>query len=579
MLNDKIIKKILTANLILNETDYKKYLQKAEKLKQPILDYLINKKILDEELIFQNIAKSLQLPYIDLKGKNIRQDILFLIPEPIAASHELIAFDKEKEILKIACCYDPDDLQTLEFIKKKTGMAYEIYLASKTSIKSVLKQYHQSIESEFKNLGAETNLSGDDSDIKLKELAQDLPVVRIVNTLLEYAIFEGASDIHIEPLEKELVIRYRIDGILHQVMSLPKNLQPGIAARIKILANLKLDEHRLPQDGRFKIEMKDYKISFRVSTLPIFDGEKIVLRLLNENSQLLNLEDLGLAGYDLKKLKQAIKKPHGMILVTGPTGSGKTTTLYAILNTLNTSKINISTIEDPIEYRMPHINQSQTNTKIGFTFANGLKSLLRQDPDIIMVGEIRDLETAEIAINSAMTGHLVLSTLHTNEAAGTLPRLLDMGLVSFLIASTTNIIIAQRLVRKICKNCIMSFTLDEKTAQNLNENFNIAELMKIMENTGAINISLTKQKFSSFLFFKGKGCHKCANTGYKGRIGIYEILEITPEIINLILKRASTSEIKQKAIAQGMVTMTQDGFIKAKAGITTIEEVLRVTKE
>lgn len=579
MLNDKIIKKILTANLILNETDYKKYLQKAEKLKQPILDYLINKKILDEELIFQNIAKSLQLPYIDLKGKNIRQDILFLIPEPIAASHELIAFDKEKEILKIACCYDPDDLQTLEFIKKKTGMAYEIYLASKTSIKSVLKQYHQSIESEFKNLGAETNLSSDDSDIKLKELAQDLPVVRIVNTLLEYAIFEGASDIHIEPLEKELVIRYRIDGILHQVMSLPKNLQPGIAARIKILANLKLDEHRLPQDGRFKIEMKDYKISFRVSTLPVFDGEKIVLRLLNENSQLLNLEDLGLAGYDLKKLKQAIKKPHGMILVTGPTGSGKTTSLYAILNTLNTSKINISTIEDPIEYRMPHINQSQTNTKIGFTFANGLKSLLRQDPDIIMVGEIRDLETAEIAINSAMTGHLVLSTLHTNEAAGTLPRLLDMGLVSFLIASTTNIIIAQRLVRKICKNCIMSFTLDEKTAQNLNENFNIAELMKIMENTGAINISLTKQKFSSFLFFKGKGCHKCANTGYKGRIGIYEILEITPEIINLILKRASTSEIKQKAIAQGMVTMTQDGFIKAKAGITTIEEVLRVTKE
>ncbi len=360
-------------------------------------------------------------------------------------------------------------------------------------------------------------------------------------------------------------------------MTLPKNVQSGIIARIKILSNLKVDEHRLPQDGRFKISSKEYKVSFRVSIIPIFDGEKIVMRLLNEKAQILNLEQLGFQPKSLAIVKRNIKKPHGMILVTGPTGSGKTTTLYTILNILNTPEVNISTVEDPVEYRMPRVNQSQINPKIGFTFANGLRALLRQDPDIIMVGEIRDEETAEIAVHSAMTGHLVLSTLHTNDAVTTLPRLADMGIPSFLIATTTNIIIAQRLVRKICPNCIQSYNLDKQTIEDLKKYLNVENLLKTLIEEKAI--ASAEKGLESILFYRGKGCKKCNGTGYKGRIGIYEILEITEEVSKLILKKANPSEIKKQAEKQNMLSVIEDGFIKAKNGITTIEEVMRVTKE
>jgi type IV pilus assembly protein PilB len=395
--------------------------------------------------------------------------------------------------------------------------------------------------------------------------------------MLEYAIFENASDIHIEPQENDLIVRYRIDGRLKQVMTLPKNTQSGIIARIKILSNLKIDEHRLPQDGRFTITSKDYKVAFRVSILPVYDGEKAVLRLLNESAQVLTLEQLGLQPRPLEILKRNIKKPHGIILVTGPTGSGKTTTLYTVLNILNKPEVNISTVEDPIEYRMPKINQSQVSPKIGFTFANGLRSLLRQDPNIIMVGEIRDNETAEIAANAAMTGHLVLSTLHTNDAVTALPRLGEMGVPSFLIASTTNILMAQRLVRKICLHCIQSYTLSKAAVEDLNKQFNVEYILKTLEREGAIMSAATP--IESLLFYRGKGCKQCNHEGYKGRIGIYEILEVTHEVADLILNKGTTEDLRRAAQKQGMLTMAEDGFIKAKYGITTIEEVLRVTKE
>ena len=390
-------------------------------------------------------------------------------------------------------------------------------------------------------------------------------------------MFEGASDIHIEPQEKEVIVRYRIDGILRPVMTLPKNILSGIVARIKILSNLKLDEHRLPQDGRFKIDDKNYNISFRVSTIPVYDGEKLVLRLLDENNQLLHLEDLGFRDSDLQKIKHSIERPHGMILVTGPTGSGKTTTLYSILNQLNTQEVNIATIEDPIEYRMPHINQSQVNPKINFTFASGLRALMRQDPNIIMVGEIRDQETVEIAIHGAMTGHKVLSTLHTNDAPGTLPRLLDMGVIPFLIVSTVNMVMAQRLVRKICQYCIMSYNLDKEAIKQMSDQFDVQSFMELLHREG---LAEEKDKgVGTLLFYKGKGCKKCGETGYKGRIGIYEILEISEEIKQLIVNKAHTNDISKKAREQGMTIMLEDGLIKAKNGITTIEEVLRVTRE
>ncbi len=577
MLNSTVIKKVLLSQKLIDQKTFEKLQQQSEKEGTNLQELVLDQKIISEEALYEAAAQQLNLFFINLKGKVIRKDILFLIPEPIAQTHNVIAFDLEDELLKIATI-DPSDLQTLEFIKKKTGLKLEVYLTVPNSIKEALNQYHKGLKAEFNDItsisenGEATSTSQD-----LKELAADLPVVRIVDTLLEYAIFEGASDIHIEPMEKELLVRYRIDGILRDVMTLPKNAQAGVTARIKILANLKLDEHRQPQDGRFKISTDQYKVAFRVSIIPVFDGEKIVMRLLNESSQILTLEQLGFHKRSYEIVKTNVAKPHGMILVTGPTGSGKTTTLYTILNILNTPKVNIATVEDPVEYRMPRINQSQINTKVGFTFASGLRSLLRQDPDIIMVGEIRDIETAEIAIHAAMTGHLVLSTLHTNDAVSTLPRLQDMGIASFLIATTTNLIVAQRLVRKICTNCIYSYNLNKENIKELEQRYNIDSLLKTLVEEkviDSVDIPLTE-----LLFYRGKGCKQCNNNGYKGRIGIYETLEITPEVQKLIMQKATARELFEAAKKQNMLTLFEDGIIKAKNGITTIEEIIRVTKE
>jgi type IV pilus assembly protein PilB len=414
----------------------------------------------------------------------------------------------------------------------------------------------------------------------LSKEAEDLPVINVVDAIIKHAVLDSASDIHIEPDEKEVRVRYRIDGILHDAMTLPKKIMSGMIARIKVLANLKLDEHRLPQDGRFKIVNDDYKISFRVNILPIFDGEKIVMRLLDEGSKGLTLEKMGLQGKGLEMVHRQIKKPNGMILVTGPTGSGKTTTLYTIMDILNTPEVNISTVEDPVEYRMPRINQTQINSKIGLTFASSLRALLRQDPDIIMVGEIRDEETMEIAMHAAMTGHLVLSTLHTNSAAGTLPRLLDMGAEPFLVASTTNVVIAQRLVRKLCSECKVEYTLERKELDVMAKSFDLDELLKVMSEDDQLKGSIDPKKgWEKIKFFRPKGCKMCNDEGYKGRLGIYEVLENSEEIEKLITQAASAETIEKKAIELGMLTMVEDGFVKAAQGVTSIEEVLRVTKE
>lgn len=576
MLSEKQLKKILLKTKALGKKELDLNLAEAGKRNQNLEQFLISQKIMNQEQIYNSAAQYFDLPFISLKNESIRKDILFLIPEPIAATHKIIAFDKTDTELKLAAL-NPEDLQIFEFLAKKTGLDIKIHLTTPESLTEALKNYHKGLKAEFQELTKEKDGEGDGKvGAKLKELAQDLPVIRIVDTLLEYAIFENASDIHIEPSEKEVSVRYRIDGVLRNVMTLPKSVHAGIIARIKILSNLKLDEHRLPQDGRFKISTAEYKVSFRVSVIPAYDGEKIVMRTLNEQTGIISLEQLGFQKKPLEKIKRNIEKPHGLILVTGPTGSGKTTTLYAILNILNKPEVNITTIEDPIEYRMTGLNQSQVNPKIGYTFAGGLRAFLRQDPDIIMVGEIRDKETAQIAIHAALTGHLVLSTLHTNDAPTTLPRLSEMGIPAFLVASTANVIVAQRLVRKICQDCVESFNLTKPELSKLEKQINLPSVLETLKNEG---VTSGKQSKETLLFYRGKGCKKCGKSGYKGRIGLYEVMEVTPEISDLILKGEIARKISELAKAQGMITILEDGFIKAKKGITTIEEILRVTKD
>lgn len=572
-MTEKLLRDVVLKEKLLSEQEFERAEQEAAKKNVSVSEHLVDGHFVSEVILYESLSHALNVPFIDLRNQIIRRDILSLIPEPIAQVHSLIAFDRDDEGVKVATL-DPDDIQTIEFLEKKLNAPIRVHLTTPTSIKEALKQFHKGLKAEFRDLAKTDDNKGVPKD--LKELAEDLPVVRIVDTLLEYAIFENASDIHIEPTEKDTIVRYRIDGVLREVMTLPKSVQSGVVARIKILSNLKIDEHRLPQDGRFKTATEEQKVAFRVSILPVYDGEKIVLRLLNESAQVLSLEQLGLQKGALEILERNIRKPHGMILVTGPTGSGKTTTLYTILNVLNTPEVNISTVEDPIEYRMPRINQTQVSPKIGLTFAGGLRALLRQDPNIIMVGEIRDEETAEISTHAALTGHLVLSTLHTNDAVTTLPRLTEMHVPTFLIASTTNLVMAQRLVRKICSNCIESYTLTKKQISDLEKQIHFSEILSTLQK---IEVIAKDQAAETLLFYRGKGCKQCNLSGYRGRVGIYEVLEVTPPIAQLILDNTSAAKFMAAALAQGMVTMLQDGFVKAKTGTTTIEEVLRVTKE
>ncbi len=554
----------------LNEQQLNNAKEKAQTDNKSLEEILVSDGLVEESLLYKNVGEILDTPFTTLKGKIIDKETLNIVPTLVAGAHQVIAFKKENGELLLAMT-DPTDIQTIEFLHRKTGLNPKIFITTPSDLKDALHQYHAELKDEFSSIPSKKNPLDND----LKKAAEELSIIKMTNSILEHAVYEGASDIHIEPEEKEVTIRYRIDGILKTVMSLPKNVQNGLTARIKILSNLKLDEHMVPQDGRFKIQIQDESLAFRVSILPVYDGEKIVMRLLHEGAKPLTLDQLGFLENARTKVENAIKKPHGMILVTGPTGSGKTTTLYSLLGILNQPGVNISTVEDPIEYRVAGVNQSQMNAKVGFTFASGLRALLRQDPNIIMVGEIRDQETAEISINAAMTGHLVLSTLHTNDAPTTLPRLVDMGVPPFLVAYTTNIIVAQRLVRRICQFCKEEFLLEGAALDELANTFDIKKLSDIFEK----NIKNFSNKTNALSFFRGQGCNRCGQTGYKGRQGIYEVMEIDEGLVKKINERATSDEIKKYAREHGMLTMLEDGLIKAKLGVTTIAEILRVTKE
>ncbi len=475
---------LIDAGLITGKK-FDEILEKTKRLGKRVEDVLISEGIVGKEQLMKLEAYILGIPFTNLEKEKIDPEVLRIIPEPIARAHNIIAYRKKGNDLEVAML-DPEDLMTIEFIKKTSNLRILPRLTTEESIKNALRQYAQTLEAEFSELikkeaGEIKTIREEEiveEKLELRKIAEELPIIKIVDTLLKHAILERASDIHIEPLEKEVLVRYRIDGILRERMVLPKQVAPGIVARVKVLSNLKLDEHRLPQDGRFKIETPDYKYSVRVSILPVFDGEKIVMRLLPESAKAFTLEELGLRDLNLERVQDALKKPIGMILVTGPTGSGKTTTLYSMLEILNTPAVNISTIEDPIEYRMPRVNQTQVNPKIGLTFASGLRALVRQDPDIIMVGEIRDEETASLAINAALTGHKVLSTLHTNTAAGAIPRLIDMKVEPFLLSSTLNLIMAQRLVRRLCQEKEKYF-LDENQIKTISKYCDLDRIWKI----------------------------------------------------------------------------------------------------
>ncbi len=550
-------------------------------------DVLIARKFIDAEQLSKLKAYVLGIPFVNLEKENIRAEVLELIPEPIARANNIVAFRRTGEFLEVAMI-DPEDLGIIESIKKTTGLSILPRLTDPQGIKSAILRYQKTLMAEVGDLGVLPDDSGDAMRVsevpappvdgnnsgELKKVAQDVPVIKIVDTLIKHAILERASDIHIEPTEKEVVVRYRVDGVLRDAMILPKSAAAGIVARIKVLSNLKLDECRLPQDGRFKAESDQWKYSLRVSTLPVFYGEKIVMRLLSESAKAYPLEKLGFYGEGLEKIKNALHKTMGMILMTGPTGSGKTTTLYSMIDILNEPGVNISTVEDPIEYQMPRVNQTQVNAKIGLTFASGLRTLLRQDPNIIMVGEIRDNETAALAINAALTGHLVLSTLHTNTAAGAIPRLIDMKAEPFLIASTLNVIIAQRLIRCLAAGK-EEYRLKDADLEHLKNYCDTARILKILKEQKAVPAAATWKTIS---FWRPRPGKESAD-GYKERIGIHEALPVTSAVRELIVKNATADAIQEAAVKEGMVTMFEDGFVKAAQGFTSIEEVLRVISE
>ena len=529
---------------------------KAKKVK--FSSFLIKQNLIKSSEIARLISNHLKVPFVDLSKQKIENKILNLLPEIVARKQKIIIFNKEKDGVKVAM-NNPVDYLMIKSLEKKVGDKIIPYFATEYDIVNSFGLYRRSIQQEYTTLIKKRAIEAQGST------AEDVSVIKLVNDLFRYAYTNHSSDIHIEPTEKDIKVRFRIDGILYDVLELPKTILNLIISRIKILAKLRTDETRQAQDGKILTKIDDDKLDIRVSIIPTTKGEKVVMRLLSAKGKYFDLTDLGMSSKDLKVVKKAIKQSYGMILSTGPTGSGKTTSLYALIKILNSRNINICTIEDPVEYDLEGINQIQVDPKTNLTFADGLKSILRQDPDIIMVGEIRDSETAAIAVNSAMTGHLVLSTLHTNDAAISLPRLLDMNIEPFLVSSTVNVVIAQRLVRKICMKCIVSYTLTEKEFENFKKEIDVSKFLSV-------------EKLKEIRLYKGKGCENCNNSSYSGRIGIFEILEVKDNIKELILSSADASKIKKQAIENGMTTMFEDGFSKAISGQTTIKEVLRVIK-
>lgn len=551
--DDKLKELILHVNL-LDEKHLTEITDYAKNAQLSLSDALIEKDIITDENLGILIADYLKIPFIVLGKISIPEEVFRVIPERIARKHKVIPFANDQDGIKIALA-DPTNTLIQELISRKTGKKVYAYLATERDIYNKLWIYRRDLQKMFDSMiVGQVNAAG-------KPL--EAPIGKIVDMVINYAYQDRVSDIHIEPEEKDTLVRFRIDGILHDVLFLPKKLHEQIATRIKVLSTLRTDEHMTPQDGKMRVALEEEDLDIRVSILPIVYGEKIVMRLLASHFRQFSLVDLGMNESDLNKVNKAFTKSFGMILSTGPTGSGKTTSIYAILKIINTREKNITTIEDPVEYRLKGINQIQTNAKTDLTFASGLRSILRQDPNVIFVGEIRDSETAGIAVNAALTGHLVLSTLHTNDAATALPRLTDMKIEPFLVASTVNLIIAQRLIRKICEMCKGSRDITEQ---------------ELLQN---LSVEIVKKHFGDkqqMRIYRGQGCEVCHNTGYAGRIGIFEVLEVSNEIKKLIAKKNDSSVILQQAVKEGMATMLDDGMSKVIKGLTTIEEVLRVTK-
>jgi type IV pilus assembly protein PilB len=565
----------------------------AQTNNQGLIEYLVDKRVLKDEDATKIMAMSSNIPFVDLANVSIPSKILGIIPREIAENFSSVAFGVVDGKLNVATV-DPQNLQAIDYLSRKTGYPINAYMAPKSQIDKWINSYTSGISEEVGEALAPEAEKTSDTEVQVKDsggkidskkietIVQDAPITRALNTIFEYAINSKASDIHIEPREKSVKIRFRIDGILQEVMSLPKTTEAALVSRIKILSNLKIDEHRIPQDGQAQYRAKNREVDLRIAIAPISFGEQIVIRLLDKSQGIMDIDTLGFKGRAAGLLKKAITKPYGMILSTGPTGSGKSTTLYAVIQTIKSDRINIVTLEDPVEYKIDGVNQMQVNNAVGLTFANGLRSILRQDPNVIMVGEIRDHETADLAVQSSLTGHLVLSTLHTNSAAGVLPRMLDMGIEPFLIASTINVVMGQRLVRKVCEKCRKPVQISEAAVKMINKYVGHLlpkteqDVAKTAEYFGYKTLPLFNEK--AYTLYKGEGCSECID-GYKGRIGIYEIFEMNPQIEQLLLKEATSSTIQAQAQKDGMITMQQDGIFKSLAGITTIEEVSRVSAD
>lgn len=566
--------------------DFKK---EAEKEHTPFLSYIINNGKVPDETLTKAIATVAKVPYVNLSSARIAQAVLDLLPQEVAERYMAVPLGEMQNRLVVAML-DAGNVQAVDFLSNKIGRPLKVYAASESGIQAVLKQYQANISKEVVgNIGRigedqEADSKGKNSgkletnSANIKIIVQDSPISKALSTILEYAAKNGASDVHIEPLQNVLKIRCRIDGILREILRLPKSTEPPLISRIKILSNLKIDEHRIPQDGEFSIAAAGKTIDLRIAISPVIWGEQVVIRLLDKTGTSLHLEDMGYAGRALRSIREGIKSTSGMILTSGPTGSGKSTSLYALLQEVKDDSINIVTLEDPVEYKMDGINQIQVNADVGLTFANGLRSILRQDPDVVMVGEIRDKETAELAVQAALTGHLVFSTLHTNSAAGILPRLLDMDIEPFLIASTVRTVIGQRLVRRIGSkfdtyesDAVETEAIKATLGQYLPKSDE--EMKQIAEDLGYESLPLATQ--NAYTLFKGQDSPESPG-GYKGRMGIYEVFSITPEIQQLILKRSTSAEIQEMARQQGMIMMREDGYLKALAGRTTLAEINRV---
>lgn len=555
-ITDQIIKDLLIKATIIDENGLNSVIEYAKSSGVPLAEAVIEKDIVSDEQLGMLLSDYLKVPFVSLSKLSVPEDVFHIIPEKMARKQKIIPFEITSQGVKLAMA-DPTNKEVQDMIIKKTGVPVIPHLATERDIFNTLKIYRKDLQVAFDALlEPDTSRSG-------KIIPKDAPTSKIVDGIINYGYQDKASDIHIEPQEHQSLVRFRIDGILHDVLILPKSLHDQVVTRIKVLSRLRTDEHLSPQDGKMRIKLDEEDLDIRVSILPLAEGEKIVLRLLASRFRLFSLIDLGMNEADLKKVNNAYNKSYGMILSTGPTGSGKTTSIYAVLKILNTREKNITTIEDPVEYRIKGVNQIQVNVKTDLTFASGLRSILRQDPNVIFVGEIRDNETAGIAVNAALTGHLVLSTLHTNDAATALPRLTDMKVEPFLVASTVNVIIAQRLIRKICDMCKSSVVINRQALVN-----NVTEAI-VAKHFGSN---------SELKIYKGRGCKICHNTGYVGRIGIFEVLEVSKEVKKLIQQKMDSDVIVKQAIAEGMTTMLDDGLNKVVRGYTTLEEVLRVTK-